>query len=282
MQKGRRSGENPPDFEQMYRIVTQKVTPDDPIVEEVERDPTALAVVPYEPTARVVPRGTIMVSHARNKPFFMVKGANGKTVRRRNSNYVPNSMPMLSAEPTIKHTFRYRRADTSNFYSVTLRDLTAMLVVGATSTTYRPVFRALRLLNVALRGSIGAVGETSTVSIRYTGVGDFGNTNEQKYMDSTNKVDHNAMVHRKPPRMSLASFWHDPNDVTLSYTVFQVEYTGTGECYMDITIQAVLDLNVHVNYLLGGGVNVIPGRVYGGAPVNGAWETVGIAQIPGT
>lgn len=281
MQRVRRSGDNPLDFDQMYRIVTPKVAPDDSI-EEYERDPTALAVVPYVPTAKVVPRGTVMVTHARNKPFVLVKGSNGKQVRRRNSNYVPNSMPMLSAEPTIKHTFRYRRSDVGSLYNITLRDLTTMLVMGATNTTYRPVFRALRLLNVAVRGSIGAVGETSTVSIRYTGVGDFGNTNEQKYMDSTNKVDHNAMVHRKPPRMSLASFWHDPNDVSLGYTVFQVEYNGTGECYMDITIQAVLDLNVHVNFLLGSGTGIVPGRMYGGGPSNGAWETVGIAQIPGT
>jgi hypothetical protein len=193
---------------------------------------------------------------------------------------IPNSLPMLPAEPTMRHTFRFRRADTASLYRVDLQDLYQVVVAASAPNYVRPIFRTFRVLNVVVRGSINAVGETATVSLRYEGT----NTNQQKYMDSTNKVDVNAMVHRKPPPYSLASFWHDVRELDSAQVLFEVEYFGTGECYLDIQLQAVLDCNGDVNFSIPIGASNTSGRLYsapiGSYPSGGGFDPVGILKPP--
>lgn len=278
MAKPRNKGgaEPPLDFEQMYRAVTKKTTATDSVASDEPGD--SLALVPYSGTNRVVPRGTVVVTHGR--PYKVVKNSKGKNVRQRNPNYVPNTMPMLPAEPTMRHTFRFRRADTASLYKIDLQDLYQVIVAASAPGSIRPIFRTFRVLNVVVRGSISAVGETATVSLRYEGT----NTNQQKFMDSTNKVDVNAMVHRKPPRFSLASFWHDVRELDSQQILFEIEYYGSGECYLDIHMQAVLDCNGDVNFSVPIGTTNVAGRLYsvkvGSYPYGGGFDPVGIIQPP--
>lgn len=264
MSRPRKPAETALDFDQMYRAVT-KVTAQDPVEPDEEN---SLALVPYSGVDRVVPRGTVMVTHAR--PHKIVRDAKGKKTKRKNLGYVPNTMPMLPAEPTMRHTFRFKRNGSNTLYRVDLQDLYQVVVAAGASNYVRPIFRTFKVLQVVVRGSIAAVGETATVSIRYEGT----NTNQQKYMDSTNKVDVNAMVHRKPPRFSLASFWQDVRELDSSQVLFEIEYFGAGECYLDIHMQAVLDCNGDVNFAVGAGNVNQPGRLYS-VPI-GDFQPVGI------
>jgi hypothetical protein len=182
---------------------------------------------------------------------------------------------MLPAEPTMRHTFRFTRTGTATLYRIDLADLYQVIVSATASNFVRPIFRTFRILNVVVRGSISAVGETATVSLRYEGT----NTNQQKYMDSTNKVDVNAMVHRKPPPFSLASFWHDTRELVGSQILFEVEYFGAGECYLDIHMQAILDCNGDVNFSIPVGSSNVAGRLYS-VPLAGGFDPVGIIAPP--
>jgi hypothetical protein len=255
-------------FKELYNITPEGHDLSDG--EDKQEDNNSL--LPLACENRVVPRGTIMVRHAMP---YTTKNVKGKLVRHKNPKYVPNAMPMLPAEPTMHHTFRFRRTNTSTLYRVDLQDLYQILVSASATNFVRPIFRTFRILNVVVRGSISAVGETATVSLRYEGT----NTNQQKFMDSTNKVDSNAMVHRKPPPFSLASFWHDVRELESSQILFEVEYFGQGECYLDITLQAVLDCNGDVNFSIPNGTSNVSGRLYS-LDVAGGFEPVGIISPP--
>jgi hypothetical protein len=261
-------------FKELYNITPEGHE----LSDEEKQDDIPNSLVPLAGENRVVPRGTIMVRHA--APFTMKKNAKGRMVKRKNANYVPNTMPMLPAEPTLHHTFRFRRSDTASLYQIDLQDLYQIMVAASASGSIRPIFRTFRILNVVVRGSISAVGETATVSLRYEGT----NTNQQKYMDSTNKVDVNAMVHRRPPRFSLASFWHDVRELDSQQILFEIEYSGQGECYLDIQLQAVLDCNGDVNFSVPIGTTNTAGRLYsvkvGSYPSGGGFEPVGIISPP--
>jgi hypothetical protein len=259
-------------FKELYNITPEGEQLSDK-EEDTQSSDSKIHAVQKLTDMRMIPRGTHMVTHI--KPFTATKNSKGKMVRRKNPRYVPNAMPMLPAEPTMHHTFRFRRINTSSLYRVDLQDLYQILVSASATNFVRPIFRTFRILNVVVRGSISAVGETATVSLRYEGT----NTNQQKFMDSTNKVDSNAMVHRKPPPFSLASFWHDVRELESSQILFEVEYFGQGECYLDITLQAVLDCNGDVNFSIPNGTSNVSGRLYS-LDVAGGFEPVGIISPP--
>jgi len=122
------------------------------------------------------------------------------------------------------------------------------------------MMRTFRIKRVTVRGTIGAVGNAATTSIRYVGQ----NTNEVRYLDNTLKIDENALVSRVPPRMSLASFWHDVESSTLSDELFEVEYYGDGQFYVDILLEYLLDVNRYITYTLTGGTALSAGGIYRG------------------
>ena len=170
-----------------------------------------------------------------------------------------NSLPTLPVELTVHHTFRYTR-ESGNLYIVTTGDIVKCLMASQTSTAARPVFRTIRIKKVTARGSC-VIGDTATVSLRYLG----SNTNEVGYMDQTMKVDVNASVSRRPPGMSLASFWIDVDSSELSTQLFQVAYYGSGKFYVDLAVEAIVDCTRYVNYSLNVGTGMSPGGIYAGA-----------------
>ena len=169
-----------------------------------------------------------------------------------------NSIPPLRAEPVFQHTFRYKRSDTGNTYDLTVGSLIRSIVSANGSTTFRPIFRTARIVKVAVRGSAGAIGEDAEVGLRFVGA----NTNEARIIDSTAKVDENAMVERAPPRMSLAGFWQDFESSEINETLAIISYFGTGELYVDLTIEAVMDVARYGTYSLSGGSGLTTGAIY--------------------
>jgi len=182
-----------------------------------------------------------------------------------------NSVPVICLEPRVHHTFRYQRNDAGNFYSATVGDVARALVAAATTTTYRYIMRTFRIKRVTVRGSTGAIGTASTCSLRFLGA----NTNEMRYQDATLKPDDNCMVSRAPPRMSLASFWHDVESSTLSDALFEVEYFGTGFLFVDVALEFLIDVDRYVSFTLSGGTGLNLGGLYKGALANGLVATGG-------
>lgn len=169
-----------------------------------------------------------------------------------------NSLPTLPVEPTIHHTFRYQRVS-GNSYLVTTGDIVKCLTAAGSATQARPIFRTLRIKKVTVRGSCVA-GDTASVSLRYLGA----NTNEVGYMDQTMKIDVNACVARKPPNMSLASFWIDVDVTDLSTQLFVAQYFGSGEFFVDLQLEAIMDCTRYVNYSLVLGTGMTTGGIYAG------------------
>lgn len=169
-----------------------------------------------------------------------------------------NSIPPLRAEPVFRHTFRYKRSGTGNTYDLTVGSLVRSIVAANTSTQFRPIFRTARIVKVAVRGSSGAIGNDAEVGLRFVGA----NTNEARIIDSTAKVDENAVVERAPPRMSLAGFWQDFESSEIDSKLAIITYFGTGELYVDLTIEAVMDVARYGTYSLGGGSGLIAGGIY--------------------
>jgi len=176
-----------------------------------------------------------------------------------------NSLPMITLEPRVHHLFRYQREDTANSYTVNVGDLAKAIVAASTSTTYRYIMRTLRVKKVTLRGSTGTIGTSATCGLRYLGA----NTNEVRYQDTTAKIDVNAVVSRVPPRFSLASFWHDVTNETLSTPLFEITYFGTGELYVDLQMEFLMDIDRYVNFSLSGGTALDVGGLYKGPLATG-------------
>lgn len=182
-----------------------------------------------------------------------------RMMRRRGAG---NNIPLITLEPRVHHVFRYSRTSTNSSWTVDLQDVASAHVASASSNTYRFIMRTFRIKKVAVRGSIAAVGSQATVSLRFLGA----NTNEIRYQDATFKVDSNAMVVRKPPRFSLASFWHDVTDEALNTELFQIDSSGTGELYVDLHLEYLLDVDRYVNFAVSApnaGLN--PGGLYKGS-----------------
>ena len=184
-----------------------------------------------------------------------------------------NSLAVISAEPHVSHVARYKRTS-GNVYDVDVSGFAKVLVAGATATAYRPCIRAFRIKEIAVRGSAGAVGDSASVGLRYLGT----NTNEINYIDETMKIDNNAMVSRKPPRNSLASFWHDVVTEELSTQLVTIQYFGSGECFVDVHIEFLIDMNRYVNYSLSGGTGLSTGGIYR-ADLAPGLEPVGVSSV---
>jgi hypothetical protein len=187
-----------------------------------------------------------------------------------------NSLPVINVEPHMHMTFRYERIGTGNTYPVTVGDLARCFVAAASGSTYRYMVRTFRVKHVTIRGSTGSVGEAASVSLRYVGQ----NTNEVRLLDQTIKIDNNAVVSRAPPRMSLASFWHDVESAELSTEVFDIVYFGSGQLYVDVSMEILLDVDRYISFTLSGGTGLATGGVYKGA-LSGT-NTSGLAASGGT
>lgn len=185
-----------------------------------------------------------------------------------------NSLPILHAEPHVSYTARYKRSNTSNVFDVEVSGLAKILVAASTATTFRPIIRAFRIKCIVVRGSVGAVGDSASVGLRFLGT----NTNEINFLDDTMKIDNNAKISRKPPKMSLASFWQDVETTDLTTKLFTVQYFGTGELYVDVVLDFIIDVNRYVNYSLSGGVGLNTGGIYRDALAPGL-DPVGVASI---
>jgi len=186
-------------------------------------------------------------------------------VQRRGRRGSGNSIPLITLEPKVHHVFRYIRDNTANDYSVTVGDIARAIVAAASSTTYRYIMRTFRVKKVSVRGSCGAVGSTTTVSLRYLGA----NTNELRYQDATAKIDVNAVVCRAPPRLSLASFWHDVTADALDAPLFQISFWGSGVLYVDLHLEFLVDVDRYVTFTLAGGTALNVGGLYKGALASG-------------
>jgi hypothetical protein len=193
--------------------------------------------------------------------------------KKNRSRQYSNSLTVLSAEPHVHYTARYKRSDTGNVYNVDVAGIAKAIVASSTTTAYRPVIRCFRIKEVTVRGSTGAIGDSASVGLRFLGT----NTNEINHIDDTMKVDVNAMVAKKPPTNSLASFWHDVVTEELNTLLFTVQYFGTGEFYVDVSIEFLIDVNRYVNYSLSGGTGLITGGVYRG-DLSPGLEPVGVAS----
>lgn len=188
----------------------------------------------------------------------------GTRVRRRGRGS-GNSLSLITLEPRVHHTFRYKRNNTANSYNVTVGDIAKAIVSAATTATYRYIIRTFRVKKVTIRGSLGTIGSSATVSLRYLG----SNTNELRYQDNTMKIDNNATVTRAPPRFSLASFWHDVTSDSLDTELFQVGYFGDGEFFIDMQLEFLLDVDRYVNFTLTGGTALDVGGLYKGSLASG-------------
>jgi hypothetical protein len=120
--------------------------------------------------------------------------------------------------------------------------------------------RTFKVQNVTIRGSNGSVGSSCSVGLRYLGE----NTRELKFLDNTLKIDENAMVSEKPPRFSLASFWHDVESATLSTPLLEIFYFGGGEFYVDLEIVYLIDVDRYISFTLSGGSGLNQGGLYKG------------------
>jgi hypothetical protein len=168
-----------------------------------------------------------------------------------------NGLPMVSANPVLNFTFRFLAVHSNGGTEIKVSDLARMMVAAASSNSFRYLFRTIKLENVSLRATPPEVGGSSQVTLQYLG----NNTNETTYMDQSLRIDHNAVLSKKPPRFSIASFWHDITSSTDNeVTLIKISSTGTnnsdsptttkGATYVDIRLSAVFDIDRYIDYVI--------------------------------
>lgn len=159
-----------------------------------------------------------------------------------------NGLSTIPANPRLTYCFRYA-ATGDGISNVKVSDLARSMVAASANNAFRYLFRTIKLNRVTIRGSAGQIGGSTTVSLKFLG----DNTDETTYMDSTMKVDTNAMVSRAPPRFSLASYWHDITSSTDNEKeLFQLttSSTGAGVTFVDLHISAVFDEERYIDYTI--------------------------------
>lgn len=183
-----------------------------------------------------------------------------------------NGLPMVSANPVMTFTFRFVCDRSDGGTDVKVSDLARMMVTASNNTSYRYLFRTIKIDNVSIRATPPDLGGSSQVTLQFLGA----NTNETKYMDQSLRIDHNACLSKKPPRFSIASFWHDvttstDNEVTLfkmqSFATNTSDApTGTkGTTYVDIKLSAVFDIDRYIDYTISNNsLNLNAGGLYYG------------------
>lgn len=185
------------------------------------------------------------------------KGKKGRTLG------TSNGLSTISANPRLTYCFRYS-TDGDGTSNVKVSDLARSMVAASANTAFRYLFRTIKIARVTIRGSAGAIGGSTTVSLKFLGE----NTDETTYMDSTMKVDTNAMVSRAPPRFSLASYWHDITSSTDNEkTLFQLttKSTGAGVTFVDLHLNAVFDEERYIDYTISNNaLNLNAGGIYYG------------------
>lgn len=186
--------------------------------------------------------------------YTMRKAKGGKMVqtRRPRMSLLGNSLPPLRANPTMTYTFRYS-TNKSGSCVVKLSDIARSMVAASADDSYRYLFRTIRVDSIAVRSNIGDVGQTSTIRLQWLGE----NTDEILHMDSTMRIDHNACVAMRPPRFSLASFWHDITSSTddekqLCRILSSLNGTSPadGVTFIDVTLHVVYDESRYINYVI--------------------------------
>jgi hypothetical protein len=107
-------------------------------------------------------------------------------------------------------------------------------------------------------------------------------------MDQSLRIDHNACLSKKPPRFSIASFWHDVTaDTDNEVTLFKIESTVTnstdsptntlGATFIDIKLSAVFDIDRYIDYTISNnGLNLNAGGLYYGQIGTGS----GLESVP--
>jgi hypothetical protein len=211
------------------------------------------------------------------------KGARGKASKRTNVSRTQrpsnNGLPQMSANPKLTYTFRYKTTGDGNV-NVKVSDLARSMVAASSSNSFRYLFRTVKLEHVAIRAAASSVGESATVKLQFLGE----NTDETTYMDSTMRIDHNACVSRRPPKFSLASFWHDVTSSTDNEkSLFNVSTSTAGgaDTYVDVTIHAVYDEQRYIDYVISNnslsGLNA--GGLYYGNLSEGSPNFVPVARV---
>lgn len=219
------------------------------------------------PEVGAIPRGFLGTALS-TVPYGVHLTHGGKRMKR--SKGISNGLNTIAANPRLTYCFRYT-ATGDGASTVKVSDIARSMVAASTSTSYRYLFRTVKIHNVVIRGSCGVIGGSTTVSLKFLG----DNTDETTYMDSTMKVDTNAIVARPPPKLSLASFWHDVTSNTDNEkALFKVstKSTGNGVTYVDLHLTAVLDEERYIDYTIQNNVlsldagGIYYGRLSAGTP----------------
>jgi hypothetical protein len=227
----------------------------------------------------MVPHGTVMMSRlTKTQGYNNPRGATPRKTKKqaqaqRRVIEARNGLPTLRANPTMGYIFRYvSTGDVTGGIVIKISDLARSMVVASASDAFRYLFRAIKLNRVTVRSAPGTIGGTSNVGIQFRGE----NTNEVTIMDQSTRVDHNAMVSRIPPRLSLASFWHDVTNTTDDekdlFSIY-AHNTGDGTSYVDIHLSVVFDENRYINYTTQNGTLsglAIGGTYYGNLSTSGS------------
>jgi hypothetical protein len=204
----------------------------------------------------MVPHGTVMMSRlTKTQGYNNPRGATPRKTKKQAQGQrrvieARNGLPTLRANPTMGYIFRYvTTGDITAIsgFTVKISDLARAMVVASASDAFRYLFRAVKLNRVTIRSAPGTIGGTASVGIQFRGE----NTNEVTIMDQSTRVDHNAMVSRTPPRLSLASFWHDVTNTTDDEKDLFAIYSnndGDGTTYVDVHLSVVFDENRYINY----------------------------------
>lgn len=206
------------------------------------------------PAGNMVAHGTVMASRMATAKKRGATPRNNKKQAQAQRRVIEarNGLPTLRANPTMGYIFRYVSdgdIGALNGLTVKISDLARSMVAASDGDAFRYLFRAIRLNRVTIRSAPGTIGGTANVGIQFRGE----NTNEVTIMDQSTRVDHNAMVSREPPRLSLASFWHDVTNTTDDEKTLFAIYAnndGNGVTYVDVHLSVVFDENRYINYTI--------------------------------
>lgn len=232
--------------------ITPAATDEKDVIIDVHSAPTNTNFA----AGNMVPHGTVMMSRlTKTQGYNNPRGASPRKTKKqaqaqRRVIEARNGLPTLRANPTMGYIFRYvcdGDVGAINGLNVKISDLARSMVVATASDAFRYLFRAVKLNRVTVRSSPGTIGGTASVGIQFRGE----NTNEVTIMDQSTRVGHNAMVSRTPPRLSLASFWHDVTNTTDDEKDLFALYAsndGNGVSYVDVHLSVVFDENRYINY----------------------------------
>jgi len=139
-------------------------------------------------------------------------------VKRNRKTGNPNHIPQYPSQPVLSRTMRYQctAAQSAVTYAPTRLLASLGTVCRTANTDCTVIYEACKVKRIRLWAATSASGTAATISVNF---GNYAFNVNTEYIDTTISVSEMAHLDVRPPKGTLASFWHTYASTDVLFTI---------------------------------------------------------------